>query len=131
MSQKPRRPNIRSPQPEDGIQHCIVAIDPGKTTGMAVYVPNKSTPAKTVQVFQFTNEEHRTLITRLRRFSPATNPAIIIYEQYVARPSQHGLVGAEAGKALSPVFVHGYVVGAMEQARKPEEMPTIIPQQAS
>jgi len=88
-------------------------------------------PSKIIQVHQYTHEQHRELATKLRGLSPAGNPAIIVYEQYVARPSRHGLVGAEAQKALSPVFIHGYMVGVMESGRKPVQMPTFFPQQAS
>jgi hypothetical protein len=133
MTQKPRRPNIRSPiHTRSGLQlpQTIVAVDPGRTTGLAAICPNKPLN-KVIQVFQFSHEEHRELATKLRGLSPANNPAIIIYEQYVARPSRHGLVGAEAQKALSPVFIHGYMVGLMEACRNPPQMPTFVPQQAS
>jgi hypothetical protein len=88
---------------------------------------------RAIELFQVgsSNPDHRLMVRKLLGASPIANPAIIIYEQYVARPSRHGLVGAEAQKALSPVYIHGYVVGSMESHRNPLQMPTFIPQQAS
>ena len=136
MSQKPRRPNIRSPQKPK--PRAIVAIDPGTTTGIAVYwirtrAGHRVPRERAIEVFQFgsSDTEHRLMARKLRSLSPIANPAIIVYEQYIARPSRHGLVGAEAQKALSPVFIHGYVVGLMESIRNPLQMPAFHPQQAS
>jgi len=82
-------------------------------------------------VRQFKFEHLRDLVIQVRKLSPPENPATIVYERYVTRPTQHGNLGAEAKYQLSPVYVHGYLVGAMEQARFPSQMPTFHPQLAS
>lgn len=137
IDRPPRRPNIRSSQPEskaqfDGVIGAIIAVDPGTTTGLAYYKPSRhKLPRECVHVLEFKQGEHRELATKLRGLSPADNPAVLVYEQYVARPSAHGHLGGEAKYQFSPIYVHGYMVGLMEACRKPEHMPTFVPQQAS
>jgi len=126
--------NIRSP--DNPIPQTIIAIDPGHTTGLALYRrwANRRSGAElrhTLIVDQYGPAERESLVDKLKELSPAHNPAIIVFEKYVARPTQHGHLGGESQLQFSPIYVHGYMVGAMETCRKPLEMPTFVPQQAS
>ena len=129
MTRKPRRPNIRSLQPVQlpPIPN-IIAIDPGHTTGVASY--SCQPRIGTISLAQFRGTDHQTIVSLLDWLEEG-DPDTIVYEQYVARPSRHGLVGAEAQKALSPVFVHGIVLGGLLMIRYSLQMPTFVPQQAS
>jgi hypothetical protein len=116
------------------------AIDPGTTTGYASIQHNHMHGAIDLELMQFDMDEIGNIMDRMIRLGAKRRPPTIIYEKYVARPSRHGHLGAEANRQLSPVAVWGKIEGHLEAYYAPYnpeiggkdgQMPQLVPQMPS
>jgi hypothetical protein len=106
-------------------RYHLVAIDPGVTTGVAIFhfpprtVQGARPPA--VQTHQVHTAENIPIAGLASTIFLPKRPHAIVIEQYVTRPSGHGSVGSRHHTELSPIWVAGQLLGWLEaqQGKKP------------
>lgn len=120
----------------------VAAIDPGVTTGLITMWYNNLAGGGargqiTIAQVPASETSIRFIVEQIARVMSKKHGGILVYERYIARPSRHGLVGASADRALSPIAVYHEIKGYFQartdnsDERFPPQIPTYVPQQAS
>jgi hypothetical protein len=115
----------------------IAAIDPGYTSGIAIYKFLGGQRMETyLEIGQYQSSEIHKMMARIWRLGPKKKPIDIVFEKYVARKTQHGHLGGESRLQFSPIAMMGTIEGFYmatdpKTGRKLRETPEFHPQQAS
>ena len=110
-------------------RRTIIAIDPGVTTGLALFrFPPKSASRPVppvIETIQFDTKDEAGAL-ELATFVVTHKPHHLIIEQYVTRPSVHGSVGNRHQVELSPIWVAGQLLGYYAGKYK-KPAPEVVP----